>query len=163
MASGRPMLRGLLAGSILAAGTIHAAAEGCGKWQTAFSSLAGEGEALNTSFCSEARGQEYSFEITCGSGSLNVRFMPQFEGDGSNFDKLTLDYAIDGTSYAVKSQYEELDGAFAADLGIKDPLIAAMKAGQKGVVTLRGVKAPVYSVPLVGFKRAISKLIRKCG
>jgi hypothetical protein len=140
----------------------EAVAEGCGKWKTEFSTLAGEGEALNTSYCSEKKGQEFSFEITCSSRSLNIRFMPLFESDGLSFDKVTLDYAVDGRSHAVKTQYEELDGAFAADVSVKDPLIEAMKAGDSGVVTLKDVKAPAYTVPLAGFKRAISKLVRKC-
>jgi hypothetical protein len=156
------MLPGVFAVSIISASAHHAAAEGCGKWQTAFSSLSGEGEALNTSFCSEASGQEYSFEITCHSGSLNVRFMPQVGGDGQAFDKVTLDYKIDGISHAVETQFEELDGAFAADLNVGDPLVEAMKAGRSGVVMLKDVKAPAYTVPLAGFTRAISKLIQKC-
>ena len=150
-------LLGILAASSLAAVPAHA--EGCGKWTTAFGSLSGEGEALNTSFCSEATGQEYSFEITCNSGSLNVRFMPQIEGE---FDKVTLDYAVDGVSFPVETQFEELDGAFAADIGVRAPLVKAMKAGNSAVVTLKDVKAPAYAVPLTGFKKAISKLTRKC-
>ena len=142
--------------------TTIAHAEGCGKWQTQFSSLAGEGEALNTSYCSEASGQEFSFEITCGSGSLNIRFMPQIEGDGLTFNKVMVDYAIDGKSHTVETQYEELDGAFAANLDTTDPLIASMKAGRSAAVTLKDIKAPAYAVPLAGFKRAIAKLTRNC-
>lgn len=146
--------------AVFAATAAHA--EGCGKWKTAFGSLSGEGEALNTSYCSEAAGQEYSFEITCSSGSLNVRFMPQVEGDGQTLDKVTVDYAVDGVSHPIETQFEELDGAFAANIDAKDPLIKAMKAGQSAVVTLKDVKAPAYDVPLAGFKKAISKLTRKC-
>ena len=148
--------------TILAASSLFAVpahAEGCGKWTTAFGSLSGEGEALNTSYCSEAAGQEYSFEITCNSGSLNVRFMPQIEGE---FDKVTVDYAVDGTSFPVETQFEELDGAFAVNIDAKDQLIKAMKGGHSAVVTLKNVKAPAYAVPLAGFKKAISKLTRKC-
>ena len=155
-------LLGILAISSLVTATAHAADAGCGKWTTAFGSLSGEGEALNTSFCSEANGSEYSFEITCNSGSLNVRFMPQIEGDGQTFDKVMVDYAVDGQSHVVETQFEELDGAFATDLETKDPLVKAMRAGQNAVVTLKDVKAPAYQVPLDGFKRAISKLIRNC-
>jgi hypothetical protein len=155
-------LLGFLAGSSLAAAVAHAAGADCGKWETAFTSLAGEGEALNTSFCSAAGGQEYSFEITCSSGSLNLRFMPLFGGDGLTLDKVTVDYAIDGKSHAVETQFEELDGAFAADIATTDPLIAAMKAGRSAIVTLKDIKAPAYTVPLAGFTRAISKLIRNC-
>lgn len=153
-------LLSLLAVLSLAATTAHA--EGCGKWETAFGSLSGEGEALNTSYCSEANGSEYSFEITCNSGSLNVRFMPQIEGDGLTFNKVMVDYAVDGTSHVVETQFEELDGAFAADIATKDPLVKAMRAGQIAVVTLKDVKAPTYQVPLDGFKRSIGKLIREC-
>ena len=153
-------LLSLLAVLSLAATTAHA--EGCGKWETAFGSLSGEGEALNTSYCSEANGSEYSFEITCNSGSLNVRFMPQIEGDGLTFNKVMVDYAVDGTPHVVETQFEELDGAFAADIATKDPLVKAMRAGQIAVVTLKDVKAPTYQVPLTGFKRAIGKLIREC-
>ncbi len=153
-------LLGILAVSSLATTTAHA--EGCGKWETAFGTLAGEGEALNTSYCSEAAGQEYSFEITCNSKSLNVRFMPQVEGSGLTLDKVMLDYAVDGQSHVVETQFEELDGAFAADIATKDPLIKAMRAGKSAVVTLKDVKAPAYQVPLDGFKRAIGKLIREC-
>ena len=153
-------LLSVLAATSLATATVHA--KGCGKWTTAFGSLSGEGEALNTSYCSEAAGQEFSFEITCNSKSLNVRFMPQIEGDGLTFDKVMVDYAVDGTSFAVGTQFEELDGAFAADIATKDPLIKAMRAGQNAVVTLKDVKAPAYQVPLDGFKRAIGKLIREC-
>ena len=144
---------------ILLTTTIAHAAEGCGKWETQFSSLAGEGEALNTSYCSEVSGVEYSFEITCNSGSLNVRFMPQIEGE---FDKVTVDYAVDGKSHPVETQFEELDGAFAADIAANAPLVKAMKAGHSAVVTLKDIKAPAYAVPLAGFNRAISKLIRNC-
>lgn len=154
------MLLSLIAVSSLAATTAHA--EGCGKWTTAFGSLSGEGEALNTSFCSEAAGQEYSFEITCSSKSLNVRFMPQVEGSGLTLDKVMVDYAIDGQSHVVETQFEELDGAFAADIATKDPLIKAMRAGKSAIVTLKDVKAPAYQVPLTGFKRAIGRLIREC-
>ena len=150
-------LLGILAASSLAAVPAHA--EGCGKWTTAFGSLSGEGEALNASFCSEAAGSEYSFEITCNSGSLNVRFMPQIEGE---FDKVTVDYAIDGKSFPVKTQFEELDGAFAANISVGNPMVKAMKTGHSAVVTLKDVKAPAYAVPLAGFKKAISKLTRKC-
>ena len=152
----------ILAGSSLAAATAHAGGAVCGKWETAFTSLAGEGEALNTSFCSAAGGSEFSFEITCASGSLNLRFMPRIEGDGSAFNKVTLDYAVDGKSHIVETQYEELDGAFAANLDITDPMVAAMKAGRSAIVTLKDIKAPAYAVPLTGFKRAISKLTRNC-
>jgi hypothetical protein len=150
----------ILAASVLAATPVQAA--GCGKWKTVFGSLSGEGEALNTSYCSETAGQEYSFEITCMAKSLNVRFMPQIEGDGMSFDKVKADYAVDGTSYVVETQFEELDGAFAADIAIKDPLVKAMRNGQSATVTLMDVKAPVYAVPLDGFKKAIGKLIREC-
>ena len=155
-------LLGILAVSSLVTATAHAADARCGKWTTAFGSLSGEGEALNTSYCSEASGSEYSFEITCSSKSLNVRFMPQVEGDGQNFNKVMADYAVDGQSHVVETQFEELDGAFAADLATKDPLIKAMRAGQNAVVTLKDVKVPAYQVPLDGFKRAIGKLIREC-
>lgn len=153
------MLPGVLAGLCLVVPSAQAVDAGCGKWTTAFTTLAGEGEALNTAFCSEASGQEYSFEITCNSGSLNVRFMPQIGGE---FDKVTVDYGIDGKSFPVETQFEELDGAFAADIDVKAPLITAMKAGQSAVVTLKDAKAPAYTVPLAGFKRAITKLTRKC-
>lgn len=150
-------LLSLLAASSLATTAAHA--EGCGKWKTAFGTLSGEGEALNTSYCSEASGQEYSFEITCSANLLNVRFMPQVEGE---FDKVKVDYAVDGQSHVVETQFEELDGAFAVNLATKDPLIKAMRGGQSAVVTLKDVKAPAYQVPLDGFKRAIGKLIREC-
>ena len=155
-------LSGVLAGASLAVAAAQAADNSCGKWETKFSSLAGEGEALNTSFCSEPAGQDYSFEITCGSGSMNLRFMPQIEGGGETYNKETVEYAIGGKSYAVATQYEELDGAFAADVDTTDPLVAAMKAGRTAVVTLKDIKAPAYTVPLAGFTRAISKLIRNC-
>jgi hypothetical protein len=155
-------LSGFLAGASLAVATAQAADNPCGKWETSFGSLAGEGEALNTSFCSEAAGREYSFEITCVSGSLNLRFMPQIGGDGLTFNKETMNYAIDGKSHAVETQYEELDGAFAADVDTTDPLVAAMKAARTAVVTLKDIKAPAYTVPLAGFTRAISKLIGNC-
>ena len=115
-------LSGFFAGASLAVATAQAADNACGKWETSFGSLAGEGEALNTSFCSEPEGQEYSFEITCGGGSMNLRFMPQIEGSGLTFNKETVEYAIDGKSFAVATQYEELDGAFAADVDTTDPL-----------------------------------------
>jgi hypothetical protein len=151
----------ILAVSSLTTPVAHAA-EGCGKWITQFSSLAGEGEALNTSFCSTVGGQEFSFEITCGSGSLNVRFMPQIGGDGLTFDKVMADYAVDGQSHIVKTQFEELDGAFAADIEIAAPLIRAMKAGRNAAVRLKDIEAPVFAVPLDGFTRAISELTRNC-
>ena len=93
---------------------------------------------------------------------MNLRFMPQIEGGGETYNKETVEYAIDGKSYAVATQYEELDGAFAADVATTDPLIAAMKAGRSAIVTLKDIKAPAYAVPLAGFTRAISKLIRNC-
>ena len=89
-------LSGILAGASLAVAVAQAADNSCGKWETSFGSLAGEGEALNTSFCSERAGQEYSFEITCASGSMNLRFMPQIEGGGETYNKETVEYAIDG-------------------------------------------------------------------
>ncbi len=153
-------LLSLLAASSLVTTPAHAA--GCGKWTTAFGSLSGEGEALNTSYCNEAAGSEFSFEITCNSKSLNVRFMPQVEGDGLTFDKVMVDYAVDGQSHVVETQFEELDGAFAANIATKDPLVKAMRAGKSAVVTLKDIKAPAYQVPLAGFKRAIGKLIREC-
>ena len=155
-------LSGFLAGASLAVAGAQAADNSCGKWETSFGSLAGEGEALNTSFCSEPAGQEYSFEITCGSGSMNLRFMPQIEGGGETYNKETVEYAIDGKTFAVATQYEELDGAFAADVDTTDPLVEAMKAGGSAVVTLKDIKAPAHTVPLAGFTRAISKLIRNC-
>ena len=85
--------------------------------------------------------------------------MPQIEGE---FDKVKVDYAVDGKSHVVKTQFEELDGAFAVNLATKDPLVKAMRAGQNAVVTLKDVKAPAYHVPLDGFKRAIGKLIHEC-
>ena len=45
-------LSGFLAGASLAVAAAQAADKSCGKWETSFGSLAGEGEALNTSFCS---------------------------------------------------------------------------------------------------------------
>ncbi len=137
-------------------------AEGCGAWTAAFGPLAGEGEEFHVSYCSEERGFEHSFEITCSTNSLNVRFMPQFESDGLSFDKVKLNYAVDGQSFVVDSQYEELDGAFASDVAVSDPLIKAMKAGKTAVVTLQDVKAPTYQVPLKGFSKAMNKLVGKC-
>jgi hypothetical protein len=143
-------------------GLAHAADTPCGRWETTFSSLAGEGEAINAHFCSEVKGKEFSFEITCTSGSLNIRFMPQIEGSGQEYDKVTLDYMIDGKSHIVESQYEELDGAFAADVDVTDPLVKAMKTGRTATVTLRKTKVPPFTVPLTGAGRALTKLIRGC-
>jgi hypothetical protein len=140
----------------------HAADTPCGKWETRFSSLAGEGEALNTYFCKKSSDLEYEFEITCNSGTLNIRFMPQVEGGGETFDKVTLDYVIDGKSHVVQSQYEELDGAFAADVDVTDPLVKAMKTGSTAIVTLKKTKVSAYAVPLTGSGRALTKLVRNC-
>jgi hypothetical protein len=134
----------------------------CGKWETRFSSLAGEGEALNTYFCQKSPDLDYEFEITCNAGSLNIRFMPQIEGRGQEYGKVTLDYVIEGKSHVVQSQYEELDGAFAADVEVTDPLVKAMKTGSTATVTLRKTKVPAFTVPLAGAGRALSKLVRNC-
>jgi hypothetical protein len=148
-----------LAASALAASSARAETP-CGVWETSVTALAGEGEALNAHFCSEKAGQlDYSFEITCNSGSLNIRFMPQIEGE---FDKVTLDYVIDGKSHLVQSQYEELDGAFAADVDVNAPLVKAMKTGSIATVTLKKTKVPAYTVPLTGSGRALEKLVRNC-
>ncbi len=93
---------------------------------------------------------------------MNLRFQPQIEGGGETYNKETVEYAIDGKTFAVATQYEEMDGAFAADVDTTDPLVAAMKAGKTAVVTLKGIKAPAYNVSLKGFSKAISKLIREC-
>jgi hypothetical protein len=153
---------GFLAASSLAIAGANAAETACGKWETSFSSLAGEGEALNAHFCSEVKGKEFSFEITCTSGSLNIRFMPQIEGSGQEYDKVTLDYVIDGKSHVVQSQYEELDGAFAADVDAADPLVKAMKTARTATLTLKKTKAPAFTVPLAGAGRALGKLVRGC-
>jgi hypothetical protein len=134
----------------------------CGRWETRFSSLAGEGEALNTYFCQKSPDLDYEFEITCNSGTLNIRFMPQIEGSGLEYDKVTLDYVIDGKSHVVESQYEELDGAFAADVDAADPLVKAMKTARTATVTLKKTKVPAFTVPLTGAGRALTKLIRGC-
>jgi hypothetical protein len=148
---------------ILTTSTLSQAAETpCGRWETSFSSLAGEGEALNAYVCKKSPDLEFEFEITCNSGSLNIRFMPQIEGSGQEYDKVTLDYMIDGKSHIVESQYEELDGAFAADVDAADPLVKAMKTARTATVTLKNTKAPTYTVPLAGSGRALSKLVRKC-
>lgn len=153
-------LLSLLAAAVLSSSVAHAAS--CGKWVTEFGTLAGEGEALNTSFCSEAAGQNYQFEITCSGQSLNVRFMPQFESDALSIDKVMVDYAIDGQSHMVETQFEELDGAFAANVASGDPLVKAMMAGKSASVTLKDIKAAPYQVSLKGFSKAINKLIRQC-
>jgi hypothetical protein len=140
----------------------HAAETPCGRWETSFSSLAGEGEALNAYFCKKSPELEFEFEITCNSGSLNIRFMPQIEGSGQEYDKVTLDYMIDGTSHIVQSQYEELDGAFAADVEVTDPLVKAMKTARTATVTLKKTKVPPFTVPLTGAGRALEKLVRGC-
>jgi hypothetical protein len=148
---------------LLAASNLEAHADTlCGRWETRFSSLAGEGEALNTQYCSEKKGREFSFEITCNAGTLNIRFMPQIEGSGQEYDKVTLDYVIDGKSHVVQSQYEELDGAFAADVEVNDPLVKAMKTGRTATVTLKNTKVPTYTVPLKGTGKALEKLVRAC-
>jgi hypothetical protein len=148
---------------LLAASNLEAHADTlCGRWETRFSSLAGEGEALNTQYCSEKKGREFSFEITCNAGTLNIRFMPQIEGSGQEYDKVTLDYVIDGKSYPVKTQFEELDGAFAADVDATAPLVKAMISGRTATVTLKTIKAPAYIVPLKGTGRALEKLLREC-
>jgi hypothetical protein len=140
----------------------HAAETPCGRWETTFSSLAGEGEALNAHVCKKSPELEFEFEITCNSGSLNIRFMPQIEGSGQTYDKVTLDYMIDGKSHVVESQYEELDGAFAADVDAADPLVKAMKTARTATVTLKKTKVPAFTVPLTGSGPALSKLIRGC-
>jgi hypothetical protein len=147
-----------LAASTLAAAPARANTP-CGRWETTFSSLAGEGEALNAHYCGEEKDKEFSFEITCNSGSLNIRFMPQIEGE---FNKVTLDYVIDGKLHAIPSQFEELDGAFAADVDVNAPLVKAMKTGSTATVTLKKAKVPPYTVPLTGSGRALSTLIGEC-
>ncbi len=147
---------------LLALATLARAETPCGIWETSFGSLAGEGEALNAHYCSEKKDKEFSFEITCSTGTLNIRFMPQIEGSGLEYDKVTLDYTVDGKSHVVESQYEELDGAFAVDADVADPLVKAMKAGATAKVTLKKTKVPAYTVPLVGTGRALAKLVREC-
>ena len=150
-----------LSGLLASAGVAAAAESACGKWDTSIGPLE-EGDRLATSFCSAPKGEDYSVLITCIGGSMNLRFQPQIEGGGETYDKETVDYAIDGKSFAVATRYEELDGAFAADVDTSDPLVAAMKAGKTAVVTLKGIKAPAYKVPLKGFSKAITKLITNC-
>lgn len=147
-----------LAALTFAGGAARAEDVPCGKWETSMGSFE-EGERLATSYCDAPKGETYSIIITCAGGSLNLRFQPQIEGE---YDKVPVDYAIDGKSFAMATQFEELDGAFAADVEAGSALVAAMKAGHEAVVTLKGIKAPAYKLPLAGFNKAITKLIRKC-
>ena len=134
----------------------------CGKWDTTFSTLSGEGEAWNASFCVENSKRNLSFEATCTSQSINMRFMPELSEDLGQIDKVTVDYNIDGKSHLVETQMEELDGALAADMEAKSAIIEEMKAGKKLVISFPGKDWPSYDISLKGAKTAFTKLIKKC-
>lgn len=156
------MLAGLGLLTAMAVATPGNADPACGKWQTSFGSLAGEGEAWNANLCVEDSKQNLSFEVTCSGGSLNMRFMPELSEDIGQIDEVTVDYKVDGKSHLVKTQMEELDGALAADMPVNAPLIQKMKVGKQLVISFLGKKSPSYNVPLTGAKAAFTKLEQKC-
>lgn len=158
----RIKIAGLCLLAPFALATTSQAEEACGKWSTSFGTLAGEGEAWNASLCVEKTKHNLSFEVTCSSKSLNMRFMPELPDSIGEIGKVTVDYNIDGKSHLVKTQMEELDGALAADIPANAPLISEMKSGKKLVISFPKKKWPSYDVPLAGAKAAFTKLVQKC-
>jgi hypothetical protein len=146
-------------------GLAHAAETPCGMWETSVTTFAGEGEGLNAHFCTEAPAQILSFEITCDANVVSIRFMPQDFDDveipGNR--EVKLDYVIDGTPHVVKTQFEELDGAFAGAVDKKDPLIAALTTGKSLKLSLKQKKVSDYTTTLKGSGKAFRKLLRECG
>jgi hypothetical protein len=140
-----------------------ASAEACGPWKTSVSSLMGEGTELNTHGCSSEKNREADFEIVCsGGGEVNFRFSPTGGIDGMVFDQLAVDYAVDGKTFTLPSQFEELDGAFAANIALRGPLLMAMKSGKMLVVSAKKNALPTYHVKLAGAGKALGSLMKRC-
>ncbi|MDE2445938.1 MAG: hypothetical protein KGO94_07150, partial [Alphaproteobacteria bacterium] len=124
------------------------AANSCTTWKTAITSLMGEGEGLNTSYCSKEKGLEADFEIVCAGKDVNFRFSPTGGIEGKDFGnaKVNVDYTVDGKTFTLPSMFEALDGAFAASTPLKGPLLMAMKSGKAMTVSAKKNQLPVYHV-----------------
>jgi hypothetical protein len=160
MRSSATLLLCLLAGPAMAAS--------CDQWTASMEEDEG-GPRMMATICAGSGDREHALLVQCGAeGTLNLRFLP---APAISYPPMTvsggfqarLTFTIDQESFAQNSRLEEMDGAMAMDVPIKDPLIEAMMTHKTVVLTDADGKIGNITFTLNSARKALAKVIDACG
>ena len=150
----------LLAGPAMAAS--------CDRWTASMEEDEG-GPRMMASICTGTGDNENTLLVQCGDDSeLNLRFLPapdiNYPPTAAAGDfQAELKFSLDQEQFRHKGRYEEMDGAMAIYIGIKDPLFEAMKTHKTITLTDTDGKISAITFPLKDSEDALRKVIDTCG
>jgi hypothetical protein len=145
-----------------------AMAAGCDRWTASMEEDEG-GPRMMASICSGTGDNQSMILVQCGGdGQLNLRFMPGADVDyppnaGSGDFQAELKFALDKDEFRHQGRYEDMDGAMALYIPIKDPLIEAMKTHKDITVADTDGKMSGITFTLKNSQPALHKVIDACG
>jgi hypothetical protein len=127
------------------------------------------GPRMMASICTGSGDHEHTLLVQCGAdGELNLRFLPAPAlgyppNAGTGDFQAPLTFTINRESFTQKGQYEDMDGAMAMDVAIKDPLIKAMMTRETVVLSDADGKIANITFTLNRARDALDKVIGACG
>jgi len=145
-----------------------AMAASCAQWSASMEEDEG-GPRMMASICTGTDDDQNTLLVQCGGdGELNLRFLPAPSVDyppnaGNGNFEADLKFTIDKQSFRQKGRFEEMDGAMAMYVPIKDPLIQAMMKQKSVVLSDTDGKLSGISFPLKNAGDAFGKVIDACG
>ena len=145
-----------------------ALAASCDHWTASMEEDEG-GPRMMASICTGAGENEHTLLVQCGAeGELNIRFLPAPSisyppNAGAGDFQADLKFMVDQNDYRHKGQYEDMDGAIAMDVAIKDPLVEAMMTHKDIVLADTDGKLSAVTFKLQNARSALHKVINACG
>lgn len=145
-----------------------AMAESCDHWTASMQEDEG-GPAMMASICSGKGDDQSNLVVQCGApGDVVLRFTsapsakyPPLDTTG-NF-QAEMKYTLDKDTFSQKAILEEMDGAMASYVPMKDPLIEAMMTRGSLVVSDADGKLADVTFTLKNSGNAFRKLMKACG
>lgn len=143
-------------------------AASCDHWTASMEEDEG-GPRMMASICSGDGDDQNTLLVQCGAdGELNLRFQPAPSvkyppNAGAGDFQADLSFAIEQQNFRQKGQYEDMDGAMAMYVPIRDPLIQAMMTHKTVMLTDTDGKLSGITFPLTAAGTALKKVIDACG
>ena len=145
-----------------------AIAESCEHWTASMEEDEG-GPRMMASICTGPDASRNILLVQCAAdGELNLRFLPGPAIDyppnaGAGDLRAELKFTINQRSFRQTARYEDMDGAMAMYVPIKDDLIQAMMKQESVTLTDMGGQFSAISFPLKNAGDALGRVIDACG
>ena len=138
------------------------AAADCSRWSAGMQEDEG-GKVMTAQICDATGKVSRALLVTCGEpGKLSIRYLADDIGNVEPNYTTKLEFSFDQELFTEPAQYEEMDGALAAEVGIDTPFVSILKTQKQVLLADVKDKAPGATFTLKGSRPALDKLIATC-